>query len=165
MSDPFVIADREGDVVWLTLNRPQRLNALHLQMRDELWTMLSMLRDDPSARVAVLRGTGDRAFSAGADVTEFGTAPGYMQAREARKGRDLWGLMSRLPMPLIAAIHGFAYGAGLELSLYCDLRIAAEDARLAVPEVSAWLYPLRRRHADSAPQHEPGRRAAHGHRR
>ncbi len=141
MSDPFVIAGREGDIVWLTLNRPERLNALHLQMRDELWTMLRMLQDDPSVRVAVLRGAGDRAFSAGADVTEFGTAPSYMQAREARRGRDLWGLMSRLPMPLIAAIHGFAYGAGLELALYCDLRIAAEDARLAVPEVTLGYIP------------------------
>ena len=141
MTEPFVLADRDGDVVWLTLNRPQRLNSVHMAMRDELWAMLSMLRDDPTVRVAVLRGAGDRAFSAGADITEFGSAPSYLRAREARQGRDLWGVMSRLPMPMIAAVHGFAYGAGLEMSMYCDLRVAAEDARFALPEVTLGYIP------------------------
>lgn len=138
---PFVRFEREGDVAWLTLDRPQRLNAIHLAMRDELWDMLALLRDDPTIRVAVLRGAGDRAFSAGADITEFGTAPSLFAAREARQARDLWGLMASLRIPLIAAVHGFAYGAGLELSLYCDLRIAAEDARFAVPEVTLGYIP------------------------
>jgi enoyl-CoA hydratase/carnithine racemase len=140
VAEPFVLVDREGDILWLTLNRPQQLNAVHLQMRDELWAMLTMLRDDPTVRVAVLRGAG-RAFSAGADITEFGSAPSFIDAREARLNRDLWGLMSRLPMPLIAAIHGFAFGAGLEMSLYCDLRIAADDARFALPEVTLGYIP------------------------
>ncbi|MEE8421825.1 MAG: enoyl-CoA hydratase/isomerase family protein [Dehalococcoidia bacterium] len=141
MAEPLVLVDREDDVVWLTLNRPERLNAVHLQMRDELWTMLTMLRDDPTVRAAVLTGAGDRAFSAGADITEFGSAPSYLDARDARLSRDLWGLMSRLPMPLIAAIHGFAFGAGLEMSLYCDLRIASDDAQFALPEVSLGYIP------------------------
>lgn len=140
VAEQFVLVDREDDIVWLTLNRPRQLNAVHLQMRDELWAMLTMLRDDPTVRVAVLRGAG-RAFSAGADITEFGSAPSYIAAREARLNRDLWGLMSRLPMPLIAAIQGFAFGAGLELSLYCDLRIASEDARFALPEVTLGYIP------------------------
>lgn len=138
---PFVLAEREGDVVWLTLNRPSRLNAVHLAMRDELWLQLCLLRDDPTVRVAVLRGAGDRAFSAGADITEFGTAPSYIEAREARTDRDLWGLMSSLSIPLIAAVHGYAYGAGLEMSLYCDIRIASEDASFAVPEVTLGYIP------------------------
>jgi len=140
VAEPFVLVDREGDILWLTLNRPRQLNAVHLQMRDELWAMLTMLRDDPTVRVAVLRGAG-RAFSAGADITEFGSAPSFIDAREARLNRDLWGLMSRLPMPLIAAIHGFAFGAGLEMSLYCDLRIAADDASFALPEVTLGYIP------------------------
>ena len=140
MAEPFVLVDREGDILWLTLNRPRQLNAVHLQMRDELWAMLTMLRDDPTVRVAVLRGAGS-AFSAGADITEFGSAPSFIDAREARLNRDLWGLMSRLPMPLIAAIHGFAFGAGLEMSLYCDLRIAADDASFALPEVTLGYIP------------------------
>ena len=138
---PFVLAERRGDAVWLTLNRPQRLNAVHLEMRDELWAQLALLRDDPTVRVAVLRGAGERAFSAGADITEFGSAPSFIEARDARVRRDLWGVMAALELPLIAAIHGYAYGAGLEMALYCDLRVASEDARFAIPEVTLGYIP------------------------
>ena len=131
----------ENEVAWVTLDRPERLNAIHIEMRDQLWGVLMLLRDDPSVRVAVFTGAGDRAFSAGADVTEFGTAPSLMAARAARQERDLWGLIASLRIPLIAAIHGYAYGAGLELSMYCDLRIAAEDARFALPEVTLGYIP------------------------
>jgi enoyl-CoA hydratase/carnithine racemase len=140
----LVRLDREGpdgSVVWLTLDRPERLNALNLAMRDGLWAALCLLRDDPTVRAAVIRGAGDRAFSAGADITEFGTAPSLIEAREARRQRDVWGLMAALPVPLVAAIHGYAYGAGLELSLYCDLRVASQDARFALPEVSLGYIP------------------------
>ncbi|MSP21550.1 MAG: enoyl-CoA hydratase/isomerase family protein [Dehalococcoidia bacterium] len=137
----FIEADRQGDVLWLTLNRPERLNAVHLAMRDELWTMFELIRLDPSIRVAVLRGAGDRAFSAGADILEFGTAPSVVASREARQQRDIWGVMSTLPIPLVAAIHGFAYGAGFEMSMYCDLRVCAEDARFALPEVTLGYIP------------------------
>jgi enoyl-CoA hydratase/carnithine racemase len=137
----FVEAEREGDVVVLTLNRPERLNAVHLAMRDELWTYLCLLRDDPSVRVAVLKGAGDRAFSAGADITDFGTTASVLEARDARVGRDLWGVMASLEIPLIAAIQGFAYGAGLEMSLYCDLRIADATAQFALPEVTLGYIP------------------------
>jgi enoyl-CoA hydratase/carnithine racemase len=110
-------------------------------MRDELWTYLCLLRDDPSVRVAILTGAGDRAFSAGADITDFGTTPSVLEARDARLGRDLWGVMASLQIPLIAAIQGFAYGAGLEMSLYCDLRIADETAQFALPEVTLGYIP------------------------
>lgn len=138
---PLLQVDREGDVVWVTLDRPERLNAISMEMRDALWGALTLLRDDPTVRCAVLRGAGDRAFSAGADITEFGTAPSLMDARQARRLRDLWGLMSMLPVPMVAAVHGFAYGAGLEMSLYCDLRVASEDARFALPEVTLGYIP------------------------
>ena len=141
MAGPSVLAERRGDAVWLTLNRPERLNAVHLEMRDELWMQLALLRDDPTARVAVLRGAGERAFSAGADITEFGSAPSFIEARDARVRRDLWGVMVALEIPLIAAIHGYAYGAGLEMSLYCDLRVASADARFAIPEVTLGYIP------------------------
>lgn len=137
----FVEAEREGDIVVLTLNRPERLNAVHLAMRDELWTYLCLLRDDPSVRVAILRGAGDRAFSAGADISDFGTTPSVLEARDARLDRDLWGVMASLEIPLIAAIQGFAYGAGLEMSLYCDLRVADETAQFALPEVTLGYIP------------------------
>ena len=141
MPDDLVLYDREGDIAWVTLNRPERLNAVNLEMRDRFWTVLTALRDDPTLRCVVVRGAGDRAFSAGADITEFGTAPSLMEARDARLNRDLWGVMSRLEVPLIAAIHGFAYGAGMEMSLYCDLRVATPESSFALPEVTLGYIP------------------------
>jgi enoyl-CoA hydratase/carnithine racemase len=137
----FVEVDRSGDVLEVTLNRPERLNAVHLPMRDELWGVLNLVRDDPTIRVAVLTGAGDRAFSAGADITDFGTAPSVIEARDARLDRDLWGVMSELEIPLIAAIRGFAFGAGLEMSMYCDIRVADQTARFALPEVTLGYAP------------------------
>lgn len=138
---PLIRFEREGDIALVTLDRPERLNAVSMQMRDALWGVLTALRDDPTVRCAVFSGAGDRAFSAGADITEFGSAPGMIDARVARQQRDLWGVMSTLPVPLIAAIHGFAYGAGCEMSMYCDLRVASEDARFALPEVTLGYIP------------------------
>jgi len=138
---PLVRFERSGDIAWVTLDRPERLNAVSMEMRDALWGVLTALRDDPTVRCAVFQGGGDRAFSAGADITEFGSAPSLLDARIARQHRDLWGLMSTLEVPLIAAIHGFAYGAGCELSMYCDLRVASDDARFALPEVTLGYIP------------------------
>jgi enoyl-CoA hydratase/carnithine racemase len=139
---PLLLFEKGDDgVVWITLNRPDALNAINLAMRDELWSALHAVRDDPDVRVAVLRGAGDRAFCAGADITEFGTAPSLVEARRARLERDLWGFMRTLYKPLVAAIHGYAYGAGCELPLLCDIRIAADDARFALPEVGLGYIP------------------------
>lgn len=141
MPESLIRYDREDDLAWITLDRPRALNAVSMEMRDALWDVLNVLALDPTVRCAIIRGAGERAFSAGADITEFGSAPSLLDARRARQARDLWGVMSRLPVPLIAAIGGFAYGAGLEMSLYCDLRIASEDARFAVPEVTLGYIP------------------------
>ncbi|HLF77949.1 MAG TPA: enoyl-CoA hydratase/isomerase family protein [Dehalococcoidia bacterium] len=130
-----------GGIAWVTLNRPEVLNALNLQMRDDLWAAFDAIDLDSEVGVVIFRGAGDRAFSAGADISEFGTAPTYDAARRARLERDLWGRMRRTPKPLIAAIHGYALGAGCELSLLCDLRIASEDARLGLPETSLGYIP------------------------
>jgi enoyl-CoA hydratase/carnithine racemase len=141
--NPFqtIIYDKRGGVAWLTLNRPDVLNAVNLQMRDELWTVMEAARDDPDLRVLIIKGAGERAFSAGADISEFGTAPSVVEARRARRERDLWGLMLSLDKMLVAAIHGFALGAGCEMSMCCDFRIASEDARLGLPEVSLGYIP------------------------
>ena len=139
--ESLVLYDKLDSIALITLNRPAALNAVNLAMRDELWDLLHAVRDDPDVRVAVLRGAGERAFCAGADITEFGTAPSVVAARRARHERDLWGLMAELETPLIAAIHGWALGAGCEMSLFCDLRIAADDARLGLPEVTLGYIP------------------------
>ena len=137
-----LIYEKSGDgLAWVTLNRPEVLNAINLRMRDELWEVMHAVRDDPEVGVVIFKGAGERAFSAGADVSEFGTAPSYVEARRARRERDLWGFMLSLDRVLIAAIHGFALGAGVELPMCCDFRIASEDARLGLPEVGLGYIP------------------------
>ena len=142
MTEPLVLYDKPFDgVACVTLNRPEALNAINLAMRDELWTYVSAAQLDPDVRALVFFGAGPRAFSAGADISEFGTAPSLHESREARRLRDLWALLDGLPIPTIAALHGFCFGAGIELPLYCDLRIAAEDTRIALPEVTLGYIP------------------------
>jgi enoyl-CoA hydratase/carnithine racemase len=138
---PLLFEKADNGVAWLTLNRPNVLNAMNMAMRDELWSAMTAVRDDPDIRVAVIRGAGDRAFSAGADISEFGTAPSYVDARRARQERDVWGAMLACTKPLVAAIHGYAFGAGCEMSLFCDIRIASEDATFALPEVTLGYIP------------------------
>ena len=141
-SEPPLLFDKPADgIARLTLNRPAVLNAMNMAVRDELWSMLLAVRDDPDVRVVLFRGAGDRAFSAGADVGEFGSAPSYADARRARQDRDVWGLMLSIMKPMVAAVHGYAYGAGCEMSLLCDIRIAADDARFALPEVTLGYIP------------------------
>lgn len=133
--------EKRGRIAWLTLHRPQVLNALNLRMRDEMWTAMQAVRDDPTTEALIIKGAGDRAFSSGADISEFGTSPSYVEARRARRERDLWQLMLDIDKPLIAAIHGYALGAGCEMSMCCDIRIASEDARLGLPEVGLGYIP------------------------
>lgn len=142
MSDALVLYDKPSDgVASITLNRPEALNAINMAMRDDLWTFVQACLIDPEVRVLIFRGEGPRAFSAGADISEFGTAPSLHESREARRQRDLWALLEDLPIPTIAALHGFCFGAGIELPLYCDLRIAAEDTRIGLPEVTLGYIP------------------------
>jgi enoyl-CoA hydratase/carnithine racemase len=141
MTNTLIYEKSRGGLAWLALNRPDVLNAINMQMRDELWDLMHAVRDDPEVGVVIFKGSGDRAFSAGADISEFGTAPSYIEARRARRERDLWGFMLSLDKVLIAAIHGFALGAGIELPMCCDFRIASEDARLGLPEVSLGYIP------------------------
>jgi enoyl-CoA hydratase/carnithine racemase len=138
---PVLYEKADGGVAWVTLNRPHVLNAMNMAVRDDLWVLLQAVRDDPDVRCCVIAGNGERAFSAGADISEFGTSPSYVEARRARRDRDLWGLMLAIHKPFVAAIHGFAFGAGCELPLLCDIRIASEDATFALPEVTLGYIP------------------------
>ena len=127
-------------VATITLNRPERLNAINMAMRDLLWTYLEACRDTPDVRLIVFRGEG-RAFSSGAEISEFGTAPSLMESRRARHERDVWGLLLAHRCITVARMHGFCYGAGLELPLCCDVRIAAEGTTFALPEVTLGYIP------------------------
>ena len=137
----IVIYEKKGHVAYVILNRPQALNAYSVQMRDDLFEVLGAIRADGEVRVAVLKGAGEKAFCAGADLTEFLTAPSVVKARRIRGARDLWGLFLEVPQPLIAALHGYVLGSGLEIALFCDLRIAADDAIFGLPEVGLGIIP------------------------
>ncbi len=126
----------------ITLNRPEQLNAFNVQMRDDLFAILTELHVNPDLDAVVITGAGERAFCAGADLTEFGTAPSRVIAREARYLRDVWSLLRSLPVPTVAAMHGFSIGSGLEMALCCDFRIAADNARFRLPEVALGMIPF-----------------------
>ena len=136
-----VLYSKRGAVAHLTLNRPRRLNAYNVAMRDELYTLLEAVRDDPDVRAVVLGGAGERAFCAGADLSEFGTAPSQAVARAVRWERDVWGLFLAIDKPIIAAVHGYVIGSGVEMACLCDLRIASDDATFAMPEAALGMAP------------------------
>ncbi|MGE5597612.1 MAG: enoyl-CoA hydratase/isomerase family protein [Hyphomicrobiales bacterium] len=140
MGDLVLFDIDERGVATITLNRPEQLNAINMEMRDLLWTYLQACRDNPEVRLIVFRGEG-RAFSAGADISEFGTAPSVIESRRARHERDVWGELLGHRCITLAAMHGYCYGAGLELPLCCDRRIAANDSRFALPEVTLGYIP------------------------
>ena len=127
-------------VAHLALNRPHRRNAYSLQMRDDFAALLSAVADDPDARALLITGQGP-AFCAGADLAEFGTAPSPTIARQARWQRDVWGQLLNLDKPIIAAIHGYCIGSGVEIMLLADVRIAASDTVFALPETRLGLIP------------------------
>jgi enoyl-CoA hydratase/carnithine racemase len=117
------------------------LNVYNIQMRDELYQVLGAIEDDPEIRVAIFNGAGERAFCAGADLTEFLTAPSPTIARQVRWERDVWGLFLSINKPFIAALHGYVLGDGLEIALCCDLRLAAEDTQFGMPEPGLGIIP------------------------
>ncbi len=139
---PFatVIYEKEGPLALVSLNRPEVLNAYNMRMRDDLYQVFRAVRDDPEVRVMILRGEG-RAFSTGGDVSEFGTAPSPVRAREVRWQRDVWGTLLSLPQPTIAAVHGYTVGGGMEMALLCDICLAAESAVFFLPETSLGMIP------------------------
>ena len=136
-----IIYEKTDGIASVILNRPQALNRYNIKMRDEMFDVLSAIRDDPDVRVVIFKGAGERAFCVGADLTEFGTAPSPLIARQVRWERDVWGLFASMKQPLIAAIHGYVLGSGTEIALLCDIRIASDDAVFGLPEVSLGMIP------------------------
>jgi enoyl-CoA hydratase len=110
-------------------------------MRDELYQVLGAVRDDPGVEVVIFKGAGEKAFCAGADLTEFLTAPSPVAARQARWERDIWGFFLSISKPLIAALHGYVLGSGIEIALCCDIRLASEDAQFGLPEPGLGIIP------------------------
>lgn len=133
--------EKRNGVAVAALSRPEAVNAFNLRMRDELWEALGAARDDPDVCGLLLTGDGERGFCAGADLTEFGSAPSQAAARQARWARDLWDALWDMPKPTMAAVHGVCFGSGVEIAALCDFRIASPDAVFALPEASLGLVP------------------------
>jgi dehydration protein DpgD len=150
---PAVIYEKRGKIAYITMNRPEVLNAQNEEMRNGLTHAFSDFRDDPDAFVAILSGAGDRAFSSGLDLkgrVAANTAaaatvdlpPGGSAVASARATLLYAGILPwDLSKPVIAAVHGYCLGAGMEISGECDIRIASEDAKFGFPEVKRGLVP------------------------
>jgi len=136
-----IIYEKRDDIGYVTLNRPDALNVYNLRMRDELYQVLGAIKDDAEVKVTIFRGAGERAFCAGADLSEFLTAPSPIIARQVRWERDIWGLFLSITKPLIAALHGYVLGSGIEIALCCDIRLASEDAQFGLPELGLGIIP------------------------
>jgi enoyl-CoA hydratase len=138
---PAVLSERKGAVAWVTLNRAQAMNAINDEVRAQLPAAVRVADTDPAVRVIVIQGAGERAFCAGADVKGFAAPQSPAKSRQARLRGHWIDAFDDARKPLIAAIHGYCLGGGLEMALACDIRIAADDASFALPEVSRGTLP------------------------
>jgi enoyl-CoA hydratase len=136
-----VLYEKQDGIAYVTLNRPEAMNAYNIQMRDELYQILSAIKDDDEVLVTIFKGAGKKAFCAGADLSEFLSAPSPAVARQVRFKRDVWSLFLNIPQPLIAALHGYVLGSGIEIALCCDIRIASQDSQFGMPEVDLGIIP------------------------
>lgn len=140
MSNETVLFEQEGRVAILTVNRPDKLNALNQAVRDEMLAHLQKIETDDSIGVVVITGSGDKSFIAGADIQEFAGRSPFDQ-REAMAFPRVFDIMANYPKPVIAMINGFCLGGGCELSMSCDIRIASDKARFGQPEIKLGLIP------------------------
>jgi enoyl-CoA hydratase len=136
----LVGSERRGEVALLSLSRPEQLNALSSQMLEALAARIGEVAADASVRALIVTGAG-RAFAAGADIAEMQRMTPHEALAFSRLGHDTFAALEALPVPVIAAVNGFALGGGLELALACDWIYAARRARLGQPEVNLSLIP------------------------
>ena len=135
-----ITIEKRGAVALLTINRPDKLNALNMKVHEEGVAALDALKSDDSVRVVVLTGSGEKAFIAGADISEFVEATPVAQ-RDLFHERTLFNTIDSFPKPVVAMINGFCLGGGNELALACDIRIGSEKARFSQPEINLGIMP------------------------
>ncbi len=131
----------EDNIVIITINRPDALNAINSQVMGELNYVFSNSIDKQSTKGVIITGSGQKAFVAGADITELQNKNEQEGYSLAKKGHDTFGLIENFPLPVIAAINGFSLGGGNELAMACHIRIAAPNAKFGQPEVNLGLIP------------------------
>ena len=136
-----LLVAHDSGVSTVTINRPEKLNALNGETIEELHACFNELRHEESVRVVILTGAGDKAFVAGADIKELASLTAATAERLANRGQELMWKIENLSKPVIAAINGFALGGGCELALACTFRYASANARLGLPETGLGLIP------------------------
>lgn len=137
-----ILVDQENGLATITINRPKKLNALNKATIEELNSALTQLEEDASTKVLIITGSGEKAFVAGADISEFAHFSVEDGGRLAAKGQELlFDFVENFSKPVIAAVNGFALGGGLELAMSCHFRVASENAKMGLPEVSLGVIP------------------------
>jgi enoyl-CoA hydratase/carnithine racemase len=132
---------QKQSTAWITLNRPDKLNAINTTMLNELTETLDNIDRNPDIKCAIIIGEGERAFSAGADITELQKLTPQTAREFSKKGQQAFSKVEILSKPVIAAINGYALGGGLELALACDFRLASHHAELGLPEMKLGIIP------------------------
>ncbi|WP_405564250.1 enoyl-CoA hydratase/isomerase family protein [Polaribacter sp. Asnod6-C07] len=137
-----ILVEKSDALAQITINRPKKLNALNKETITELSNAFKLLEEDEVVKVIILTGSGEKAFVAGADISEFAHFSIDEGQSLAKKGQEiLFDLVENLSIPVIAAVNGFALGGGLELAMSCHFRIASNNAKMGLPEVSLGVIP------------------------
>jgi enoyl-CoA hydratase len=141
VAEAEVLVERDGPIARVTINRPAVMNALSVNTLDALEKAIDDLSGDDNIRAVVVTGAGEKAFVAGADITEIRDLDREGGEAFSRRGQELFRKIELMPKPVIAAVNGFALGGGCELAMACDIRIAAENARFGQPEINLGILP------------------------
>lgn len=141
MSYETILFEQEGDFATITINRPKSLNALNSKVLQELVDALDKVAGNEDIRVLILTGAGEKAFVAGADIGELSTLNPVQARYFAKNGHMVMNKLQELPIPVIAAVNGFALGGGLEISLACDFIYASDTAKIGLPEINLGIIP------------------------
>lgn len=133
--------EKQDNIGILTINRPDKMNAISNELTDELQVFLDEVEDDTDLRALVITGAGDKAFVAGADIKELVERDALIGRRVSRLRQEIFARIENLPIPVIAAVNGYALGGGLELALACSIRICSDKATFGAPEVKLGIIP------------------------
>jgi len=136
-----ILFDRKNSIAYVTVNRPKVLNALDMSTMDELRTAFHEIKRDVGVRAVILTGSGEKAFIAGADISELAKNDPVTAKEYALRGQNVLNLIENLGKPVIACINGFALGGGCEIALACTMRLASDNAKLGQPEVKLGIIP------------------------
>lgn len=136
-----IVFEREGGIATVTINRPKALNALNQQTLEELLQCFTVIGEDASVQVVIVTGSGEKAFVAGADISNMQALDAIGGKAFGRLGHEVMDAVAGVPQPVIAAVNGFALGGGCELAIACDIRLASQNAKFGLPEVKLGVIP------------------------